>query len=603
MKRYAGLTAAVLLAIFTTIVPGQEKPAASRFAAVTAELDRDGDFLLYLSAAETMKLIEQRYPHLVKLLEADAARKGPPKQEETRRGLRAAESIVKDSGLGALRAIGASSKPIGEKLFRSRVVLYHEPGKGTGKFWRLLGTESRDLAVLKLLPQNTAFAAYGDFDLTMAWQWLVEIVKTVGDEQARKGLEGGLALMTMQGFDLEAMIKSTDGTFGHIITLNERRMMTIPVDRDTMEFPEPALLTLMKVKNDKIIDTLKAFWLKKKAAFGTERLDDDTVIYSFPVPVGQGLPFNVTPTVATFKDWLMIGSNTEIVRQALDVHRKKAKGLTSTPEFARLARDLPQTGNQFVYCSPKLTEYAAALVERGIRKENSAAKTKAIVSLLGLQGAPFYGCVVAQRRDTGMLITGNSNVMLSQAAITGAVTMPILVIAAAEGRAKDRRAGNRNQAQRKQNTAKLQQIGLGLVLYAGDHKGNYPAPDGAAGLSLLVTKDYLTGGTAYIHPADTKRQAVPGKINKLTENTLSYTYIGSGFKDNDPHAAITPVCFDKPGLGDGVTVLFIDGHVEFFEGNFPTRAAVIELLRVKKQLPDNRYRELLKKAKALDAAP
>ena len=591
---------ALVLMLFTMVgvVNGQEAaPVLSRFQEVTKELDKGGDLYLYLSAKETIELVKERYPLVLKMIYADAEKKGPAEEKKTKLGMKTLEGIIGASGIEDLTAIGASSAPLGGKLHRSKIMMYHAPGKGQGRIWKMFGAKSHRLEILDMLPQDTAFATYGDADLGLAWEWLMETMNQVGDETAKAQLNAGLTIAKGQGLDLEAMIKSTAGSFGYMVTLNEKNMITM--GKQNIEFPEPAFMSMMKVKDDKILKTLQSFWTKYKIAVGTERLGDQSVLYRVNLPMGQGMPFPFALTIGTHKDWLLIGSTADIVANAIKVDLKKAKGLTATREFRRLSKGLPEEGTQFAYMAPMVSEYASAILEKGITKKEGKETARDIIKILGLEGAPLYGCTVTQRKKNGILMIANSNVVLSRALLSSAIGAPIAMAIAAEEKKKRAGKGEQNVNAAKKNMAKLQQIGLGLMLYADDNKGIYPTPDGAVGLSKLVEKGILTAANAYIHPGDKTRKP-KADLKKLSEGDLSYVYVGSGFKDSDGHPAITPICFDKPGMGRGVTVLFIDGHAEHFDGQFANRVAVIEFLKTKLRIPNDRYQVLLKKAKALD---
>ncbi len=100
----------------------------------------------------------------------------------------------------------------------------------------------------------------------------------------------------------------------------------------------------------------------------------------------------------------------------------------------------------------------------------------------------------------------------------------------------------------------MKQVGLGLLMYAGDHDGRFPdelwalQDEGILGASLLAS------------PADLP-DAEPDKTGLL----YRYHYFGAGLSDDLPIPDHTPLLiypFESNGQYH-VTVLFIDAHVEF----------------------------------------
>ncbi len=569
----------------------------SVFDEVSAALDKGGDFFLYLNSEEFVRQAEKRFALLAEVLEADARKKGPDKEKEIQILLKLLDNFLNKSGIKEIAAFGASSvKTSSRGMYRAKLMWHHYEGEGKGRLWQMVAAKNHAIEGLDLLPETTAAAAFGDCDLSIIWDWLAEMMVDLGDPKAKEEFERGLAQAKAQGMDLEALLKSTSGQFGMAILLDEENMITIPTGEGVLEFPEPAVLHFTKVKDDSIMNAFKLIWMHARVPFSTKKLPDGTELYSLPLPVP--VPFPLAPTVALADGWLIMGSNAKVVTQALAVKAGEVKGLTATRGFRRLSRGLPEKGSQFFYLHPKVLRYCAAVVKIGLVKEHGPDMAETIMGLLGLGQNPFYVCGILERRKNGVLLTANSNVRMSDAVITSAVTIPIAIIAIAA----EKRGKGRDAARQKQNVSNLEQIGLSLLNYSFDHQGKFPAQDGAAGLNELVAGKFLTTPRAYLSPFDKQRLGRPmGKGQKLTEANLSYVHFG-GFRDDDPHAAVTPICFDKPDPGvPGLTVLFINGTVQYYEGKYENCAAVIKTLNKKLKIPPARYKFLLEKAQNFDA--
>jgi len=148
------------------------------------------------------------------------------------------------------------------------------------------------------------------------------------------------------------------------------------------------------------------------------------------------------------------------------------------------------------------------------------------------------------------------------------------------------------------SSGNLKQIGLGLIMYAGDdiEGGKLPEKDNAEGLNELVTDYYLTAGSVYVN-RNSKRHTSGTDNEPLTEKTCSYIYFG-GLLDTNKYPSDAPVAFDKPGVPGNTWVLFLDGHVESLQGPFDSCEAVIKALD--DRLPKEHKQWYLDKAKAMD---
>jgi prepilin-type processing-associated H-X9-DG protein len=120
----------------------------------------------------------------------------------------------------------------------------------------------------------------------------------------------------------------------------------------------------------------------------------------------------------------------------------------------------------------------------------------------------------------------------------------------------------REAANRVKSGSNLRQIGQGCLLYANENNGKMP-PD----LGSLV-KEELTP-EVFVSPLG--HQQVPREVATMTPEQKAawinehsdYVYLGKGKMNNLP--ADQPVAYEKfeNGHGQGISILFGDGHVEF----------------------------------------
>jgi len=112
-------------------------------------------------------------------------------------------------------------------------------------------------------------------------------------------------------------------------------------------------------------------------------------------------------------------------------------------------------------------------------------------------------------------------------------------------------------------SSNLKQIGLGLKQYALDYGDFFPPANGAAGIEMLRSNNYITDYKLFICPSNWHD---PGKgAEPLKEDTCDYVYIGGLSESCSPDSIIA---YDKPNnhwrYGN---VLFVDGHVQGFKGS------------------------------------
>lgn len=108
----------------------------------------------------------------------------------------------------------------------------------------------------------------------------------------------------------------------------------------------------------------------------------------------------------------------------------------------------------------------------------------------------------------------------------------------------------------------LRQIGQAILLYANDHHGQYPDR-----LDLLLKEEEITADT-FICPKTPSIPATGPTTQAVCDQMLSgdhldYVYVGRGLSTRTV-TDDTVVAFEPLGNhGDGMNVLFGDGHAEF----------------------------------------
>ena len=109
----------------------------------------------------------------------------------------------------------------------------------------------------------------------------------------------------------------------------------------------------------------------------------------------------------------------------------------------------------------------------------------------------------------------------------------------------------------------LLQIGQGIALYANDHGGRFPDD-----LSLLVLHADLSPG-ALICASSIEEQATGETVEEVAANSIkrghcSFIYVGRGLTWPAAEDLIVAYEYDENHEGQGMNILFADGHVEWF---------------------------------------
>ena len=247
-----------------TAVVAAEK---NSFTEVTSHLDTGGNLYLYLGTAQWLDGLSAKagawrgsLDSLPNVKDAD--------RDKMLKAFDLVTNLIKDSGFEDVSGFGMSSVEFEKGLYRTKTVLHHYPGRGTGLIWTAFGKQPHKLDGLDLLPATTAFAMFSDTDFQQLWSFVEgELTQAdipgAGDAmtKVRDGFEKGT------GLKLDDTLASLGGEYGIIITLNDDKIVEFPGGPSgTLKFPEPGILLAMKVKDDLIFDRLETVLKSSKLA-------------------------------------------------------------------------------------------------------------------------------------------------------------------------------------------------------------------------------------------------------------------------------------------------------------------------------------------------
>lgn len=426
--------------------PSSKTPVSAEptsFRQVTSQLDPGGNLYVYLSTEQWLSGLSGKLAQWRQLAES-LPKVQPEDREKLGRALDLATNIIKESGLEEISGFGMSSIAIEKSLYRSKALLYHYPGQGGGFAWKLFGQEPHPLDTLDLLPTNTAFALFSDFDLPLFWSTVQKEVAKSGLPQAQSFLEHFPdQFEKATKLKWEDVLASLGGQFGIVLTLDESRMITLPVpgQNGPFEIPEPAMMLVAKVNNDVVFDRLDA---AMKLLGNNVLAENKPGLKMRTVPVPLPLPIQLRPTIASSGGYLFIATTDALVKEALAIKAGQTPGLKSTREFKTLARNIPTQGNQFSFLSQRLGQSIKALQQRalGSTPALSASQRDFFDSLL--TGASACSYSVGACTEDGCLTVGNGNqnpgklvfVCAAVPAVISAVVIPNFIKARQAAREK-----------------------------------------------------------------------------------------------------------------------------------------------------------------------
>jgi prepilin-type processing-associated H-X9-DG protein len=144
--------------------------------------------------------------------------------------------------------------------------------------------------------------------------------------------------------------------------------------------------------------------------------------------------------------------------------------------------------------------------------------------------------------------------------------------------------GGREKARRISCNSNLKSIGVSMAQYAMNYNDYLPNKPGVKGFEQLRSNDYLTAYEVFLCPSNSTYTSKDNQ--ELTDEIVDYIY-QNGYKiDSGIDNSKIPVVWDKPeNHEDYGNVLFLDGHVEGFEGKNWMEQAGIK--KTANKTPDN----------------
>lgn len=409
----------------TPVTPAaQEKPAIvsaekNSFAQVTSNLDKGGNLYLYLSTEQALGGLSKSIATLSNVFSQLPL--GPDMGSGTlARIFQVVDGLVKDSGVEQISGVGASSIAREPGFYYNKFIVHHYAGQGEGLMWTAFGKEAHPLKELDLLPENTAWAAYGDLDVPLAWKTVLGELRKLHLPEVDNALDSMPEnFKDAAGMDLDEALGSLGGGYGVIFTLDESNQVSVPIGDKPLLIPDPGLAIFFKVKNDAIFNRVEQ--VSTNIPGVTEKDLDGLKTLSMslgPLLSAMDLHISLSPTLAHSGEYLILTSSDKLLQDIVAVQTGKKSGFKSTAEFKKLSQGIPNNGNNFTLVSAKFGKTFGQVMQ-GVASAQvgpGGAASKSLQDMMATNAAGFSYSVSANGPE-GWTGYGNGSKSMASAAV------------------------------------------------------------------------------------------------------------------------------------------------------------------------------------------
>jgi len=471
-----------------TVPAGQKKAAIQNsFWSVNQHLDLGGSFYLYMSTEQALAKIDEYLDGISAVADAAGAQLGERERQQMTMAMDMGRTAYEQIGIRDISGFGMSSFALGKSLNRNVMVLHHYPEKKDGLFWKIMGAQSHEQQVLKMLPADTVLAFQVDLDLVTGFDWLRKFITDTAPPDVVAEFARGLAQMNQEvGF--EDLFRSTGGEMGFFVTLNDNKRIPIPLPPDApqgldLDIAEPAIGITLKVKDEKLMGFIMQMLKNPELAemLGQSKAGDVTLHTLTPPELP--LPIDLSPTLMQTGDYIILTTSQKLAKDILAVKAGKNEGLAGTVEFKHLAGKMDLKGNQLHFVSSRMGREFAKLQKLVMSSAEEEAKAggpaeqkmlEMMKKFSGMDGDQAAGQLSVMRvTPEGIVMESHSSgdamgsaglLMVGGAGIAASMLLPAL--AKAKGKANAMKSAN--------NAGSLIKS---LIGYSLDHDDKLPEAD------------------------------------------------------------------------------------------------------------------------------
>jgi hypothetical protein len=385
-------------------------PAAvkSSFEAVAARLDPNGHLYAYLSTEQALAKLDETLEGLISMAKNGTEAVGGGLMDNpfvapiVEGVLGVVEPAFRKSGVGEISGVGMSNLALEEDLWRSKMFVHHQPGKGSGLIWDMFGEQPHTLEALSLAPDNTAALVHSDLNVKRVIDWADAVF---GE------MLGGESIMANAPPEVQDILDSFGNEAGFLMTLDSENKMTLPgfmFDRqDDLELDGVAFALLLRVNDDTLMEMLgEAMGGGFGAPEGTKV--GGVTIHSIPLPIPLPIKMDLSPCYFQVGNYMVLSSAESLAKRMAEAHGGKGR-LVDDANFKALAKGLSLKANGIYYADPQATEWGMQINELSMGKlEGGLAKVYEIYKESLKEGIGMVSLFKVEK--DGLLIEGNSTV-------------------------------------------------------------------------------------------------------------------------------------------------------------------------------------------------
>ena len=520
---------------------------STSFDAVTAHLDPGGNLYAFIGTRQWMEGISTKVGEWRSVIK-DLPGQSPEDQLMIDNVFDLLTELIVRSGIEEVAGAGISGIAVEPDLYRTKLFIHRNGSSDQRRgIWTMFGDEPHELNELDFLPADTVWAAWSDFNPADVWNGLASTIGSSGIPELEQGFgQVGGMLQAMTGRPLGELLESLGGSMGGFITFSEENTLLFPVDGTTLEVPEPGMVIAFKVKDDTLFSLIN----DAIAANPEVIVRDEGDLRMRVLPVMLPVPMTLRATIARHRDYLFLASNDRLIDNLLAVQNGEMVGLKSTPEFERLSRGVPNTGNSFNYLSARFSKTLEEIQLKAMSSNLEAAgsppgvedfMTK-VQSISG--GASAYS--VGGSTTDGWLTVSHGTQEPATAIMVPLVVAPTAVVA---GLMLPALAKAKEKAARISCVNNMKQLGLGVLIHANDHNDQFPDEIKDMDAELLLTRPLICP----LAPNFEDRDSFTWET--LTPNDVSYDYLGKGMDSTAAPDTVIWRCHYHNNVG------FADGSV------------------------------------------
>lgn len=342
------------------------------YDAVVSKLDTGGVFLAYMDIAQDPERLADSMEEIYLAASASNPNMAPLPFDIS--------EMIGRLGFFGLDGLGASSKADEDGLFVNKIYLYTPEGR-TGLL-AMAGGAPRAIDLPQMAPANAALALDMDFDARVLRELALEIAGAVMGPSGADMVNGAIAkpVGPLQ-WTWDDVLQRGNTRLSVVVSFDEE-LPRIEIEDGASSIPAiDGLIALDGFGG--LVAQIRP--VAEEAGMATWEDAGAYEVLRMQAPLPPELAY-MAPVVARIKsnDRLVIATRIEY----LDAFLGGGPKLASTPEYERLMRDLPTSGNSFSFISAQLSAVMEEAMRRGVEKDGDPG-AQAVFD--ALQNADLFG--------------------------------------------------------------------------------------------------------------------------------------------------------------------------------------------------------------------